>query len=184
MRTLLIAVALSLAAAPAAAQQTAPPASAAADQARAFDWEFGTWRTHLRRLARPLSGSAEWVEYEGSSIVSPLLGGRANVVELAVAGLAGRVDGLSVRLFDPETQQWSLNYANLRNGTMTAPVTGAFADGRGVFTAEDTYDGRPILVRFVISDITPTSARFEQAFSADNGATWEVNWIAVDTRVE
>jgi hypothetical protein len=66
---------------------------------------------------------------------------------------------------------------------MTPPTIGAFKNGRGEFYSRETLNGAPILVRFVISDITPTACRFEQAFSADDGQTWEVNWIAADTRI-
>ncbi len=152
------------------------------DGSRDFDFELGSWRTQLRRLRSPLSGSTEWVEYQGTSVVSGIMGGRANLVELSVEGPAGRIEGLSLRLYNPTTRQWSLNFASLRSGELSPPVVGAFSNGRGEFVGRDTWDGRPILVRFVISDISENSARFEQAFSADNGATWEVNWIAVDTR--
>jgi hypothetical protein len=112
-----------------------------------------------------------------------LLGARANVVELSVAGAPGRIEGVSLRLYNPQARQWTLNFASVRNGLLTPPVTGTFdAKGRGTFYGLDTVNGRTILVRFVISDVTPNSARFEQAFSADGGARWETNWIAVDTR--
>jgi hypothetical protein len=149
-----------------------------------FDFHIGTWKTHLKRLARPLSDSATWVEYEGTTVVRKVLDGRANLVELTVAGPAGKIEGLSLRLYNPETRQWSVHYANIADGTLTLPVIGAFNNGRGEFYSQDTLNGRAIFVRFVISDITPDSAHFEQAFSADGGRTWEVNWIAVDTRVK
>jgi hypothetical protein len=149
-----------------------------------FDFEIGRWKTHLRRLTKPLSGSGQWVEYEGTTLVRKVWNGRANLVELDVTGPAGRIEGLSLRLFNPETQQWSLNFANARSGTLTTPTVGGFSAGRGEFYSTDTLDGRDILVRFVISDVKRDSCRFEQAFSADGGKTWEVNWIAVDTRVE
>lgn len=161
-----------------------PQRSAERDGQNDFDFEIGTWRTELRRLQNPLSGSSTWVEYTGASVVREIMGGRANVVELDVEGPAGRIEGLSLRLYNPETRQWSLNFASLRNGTLTPPVIGAFDNGRGVFYGHELLDGRPIFVRFVISDITADSARFEQAFSADGGKTWEANWIAVDTRIE
>lgn len=147
-----------------------------------FDFEIGSWKTHLRRLTKPLTGSGAWVEYEGTTVVRKVWDGRANLVELDVTGPAGRIEALSLRLFNPETRQWSLNFANARVGEMAAPALGGFGNGRGEFYNHDTLDGRDILVRFVISDITPKSCRFEQAFSADGGKTWEVNWIAVDTR--
>ena len=77
-----------------------------------------------------------------------------------------------------------LNFAGGQSGAMSPPVIGAFKDGRGEFFGQEMYNGRPIFIRFVISDITPDSCRFEQAFSDDGGKTWEVNWIAIDTRVK
>ena len=149
-----------------------------------FDFEIGTWKTHLRRLVHPLSGSTEWVEYDGTSIVTKVLDGRANLVELDVAGPAGRIEGLSLRLYNPQSRQWSLNFANISDGTLAPPTIGEFKDGRGEFYSQETLNGRAILVRFVISQTTSDSCRFEQAFSDDGGKTWEVNWIAVDTRVK
>jgi hypothetical protein len=90
---------------------------------------------------------------------------------------------MSLRLYNPESRQWSLNFANAADGTLTESTIGEFKNGRGEFYAQETYNGRSILVRFVIFDITPSSARFEQAFSDDGGKSWEVNWIATDTRV-
>jgi hypothetical protein len=149
-----------------------------------FDFEIGIWRTELSLLRNPLSGSSTWVEYEGTSVVRKVWDGRANLVELDVEGPTGRIEGLSLRLYNPESGQWSLNFANSAYGELTPPVIGGFENGRGEFYGQEMPNGRPIFVRFIISDITPTSCRFEQAFSADGGKTWEVNWIAVDTRIE
>ena len=149
-----------------------------------FDFEIGTWNTHLRRLLRPLTGSTTWVEYQGTTVVRKVWDGRANLVELQVDGPAGHLEALSLRLYNPEARQWSLNFSNSRGGTLSPPSIGEFGNGRGEFFAQETLNGRAILVRFIISDITPTSVRFEQSFSADGGKTWEVNWIAVDTRVK
>jgi hypothetical protein len=148
-----------------------------------FDFEIGTWKTHLRRLQRPLTGSTTWTEYEGTTVVRKVWDGRANLVELMVDGPAGRIEGLSLRLYDPGSRQWSLNFANSKSGTLTPPTIGEFRNGRGEFYGQETLDGRAIYVRFVISDITKDSCHFEQAFSEDGGKTWEVNWIATDTRV-
>lgn len=170
---------------PAPAQSRAPAITAPAirDGARDFDWEIGRWTTQLRYLAEPLTGSNRWLEYRGTSDVRAVLGGRANLVELMVAGTAGKIEGASLRLYNPQARQWTLNFANIRNGQLTTPVHGAFdANKRGLFYGQDTLDGRAVLVRFVISNVTPNSARFEQAYSADAGASWEVNWIAIDTR--
>jgi len=170
---------------PSATAATVAQAPVARDGQRDFDFEFGTWKTKLRRLVGPLSGSSRWVEYEGTTVVSKVWDGRANLVELAVDGPAGRIEGLNLRLYDPQTRRWSLNFASPRSGVMATPTVGAFDDSgeRGVFYADETLNGRPIRVRFVISRIGANEWRFEQAFSPDGGVTWELNWIAIDTRV-
>ena len=147
-----------------------------------FDFEIGTWKTHLRRLLHPLTGSTTWVEYEGTTVVRKVWGGRADLVELEADGPAGHFQGLSLRLYNPQSHQWSLNFANADSGVMAQPTIGGFKNGRGEFYDQETLNGRAIFVRFVISDITPNSCRFEQAFSDDGGKTWEVNWVATDTR--
>ena len=149
-----------------------------------FDFEIGTWKTHLRRRLRPLTGSNTWVEYDGTTVVRKVWNGRANLVELEVDGPAGHIEGLALRLYNPESRQWSLNYSNSASGTMSEPVIGEFRNGRGEFFGKDLLNGRAIFVRFIISDITPTSCHFEQSFSDDGGKTWESNWIAIDTRVK
>jgi hypothetical protein len=149
-----------------------------------FDFEIGSWKTHLKRLVNPLTGSKTWVEYEGTTVVRKVWNGRANLVELVADGPAGHFEGLNLRLYNSESRQWSLNFASSRGGVMTQPTIGGFKNGRGEFYSQETLNGRAIFVRFVISDITANSCRFEQAFSDDGGKTWEVNWIAIDTRVQ
>jgi len=149
-----------------------------------FDFHIGIWKTQLSRLLHPLTGSTTWVEYEGMTVVRRVWNGRANLVELVADGPAGHFEGASLRLYNPQSHQWSLNFANLNGGIMALPTIGEFKNGRGEFFNQETLNGRAIFVRFVISDITPNSCRFEQAFSDDGGKTWEVNWIATDTRVK
>lgn len=149
-----------------------------------FDFEIGTWKTHLRRLVHPLTNSTNWVEYEGTSVVRRIWNGRANLVELEADGPGGHFEGLNLRLYNPQSHQWSLNFANSNAGTLTQPTVGEFKDGRGEFFDQETLNGRAIFVRFVISEVTPDSCRFEQSFSDDGGKSWEVNWIAIDTRVK
>ena len=157
--------------------------SALRDGQRDFDFEIGTWKTHISRLEHPLTGSKAWVEYEGTSIVRKVWNGRANIVELEVDGPAGHIEGLSLRLYNPQSHQWSLNFANSSVGSLSVPTVGEFRNGRGEFFDQETFNGRTILVRNVFSDITPKSCHFEQAFSDDGGKNWETNWIATDTRV-
>lgn len=164
--------------------KTTPTTKERRDGQKDFDFEIGTWKTHLKRLLNPLTGSNNWVEYDGTTVVRKVWDGRANLVELDVSGPVGRIEGLSLRLYNPGSRQWSLNFANVKGGVMTTPTIGEFKNGRGEFYSQETLNERAILVRFVISDITPDSCRFEQSFSDDGGKTWEVNWIATDTRVK
>jgi hypothetical protein len=146
-----------------------------------FDFEIGVWKTHLKCRLHPLTGSASWSEYDGTTTVRKVWNGLSNLVELKVDGPQGHIEALSLRLYNPNSHQWSLNFANSAGGTLGVPTVGEFKNGRGKFYDQETLNGRTILVRFVISDITPTSCHFEQAFSADGGRSWEVNWIATDT---
>jgi hypothetical protein len=161
-----------------------PPAHVSAsvrDGQHDFDFEIGTWKTRLRRLLHPLTGSTTWVEYQGTSTVRKVWNGRANLVELEVDGPPGHIEALSLRLYNPESHQWSLNFSNSAGGTITTPTVGEFKNGRGEFIDQEALGPRMILVRFVISEITPTTCHFEQSFSDDGGKSWEVNWIADDT---
>lgn len=161
--------------------QTASPPESGGQ--RDFDWQIGTWRTELSLLVNPLTDSARWVAFEGTTVVRTVWDGAGNLVELDVEGPTGRIEGLSLRLYDPRSRQWSMHYANRRTGVLTEPVVGRFTDGRGLFLGQTTLaDGRPVHVRFEISEESQDVWRFEQAFSADGGRTWEVNWIAQDTR--
>ena len=150
-----------------------------------FDFEVGTWKIHLKRLDHRLVGSTNWVEFDGTSVTRKVWGGRADLEEFETDSPAGgHIEGLTLRLYDPQTHQWSLYWATSKSGAMGPPTIGEFKNGRGEFYDQEMFNGRAILVRFVISDITPTSCRFEQSFSDDGGKTWEVNWIAIDTRVK
>ena len=148
-----------------------------------FDFEIGSWKARVSRLDHPLTGSSTWLDYEGTSVVRKAWDGRANLGELEVDGAAGHIEGLTLRLYNPQARQWNITWANSRDGTLDrATMFGGFKDGLGEFFGQDSLNGRAIYVRFVFSNITPTSFRFEQAFSADGGRTWEVNWKAAFSR--
>jgi hypothetical protein len=178
----LICLALSLPAHPAAEPAAAPAEHR--DGQHDFDFDIGVWKTHLKRLTQPLSGSSSWVEVDGTTVVRKVWDGRANLAELTTDAASGHLQVLSLRLYDPRARQWSLNTANANSGTVSVPTIGEFKNGRGEFFDQEAFNGRTILVRNVWSDITADSCRFEQAFSDDGGKTWEVNWIAVDTRMK
>jgi hypothetical protein len=160
------------------AQKTTNPRDGQHD----FDFEFGDWKARLSRLTKPLSGSTTWVDYEGTSVVRKIWNGRANLGELEVDGPAGHIEGMTLRLYNPESAQWHISWANAADGLIGQAMIGGFTNGRGEFYDQETFNGRGIFVRFVFSDITPSSFRFEQAFSDDGGRTWEVNWKATFTR--
>lgn len=157
-----------------------PPVQAGQDS---FDFDIGTWKTHISSRLKPLTGSNTWVEYDGTSVVHKLWDGGANLMELKADGPGGRLALASLRLYDPESHQWNLTVADSGADALCTAAVGGFKGGRGEFYDHETYDGRPIIVRIIISDITRNSAHIERAFSSDEGKTWEVNWVATNTRV-
>lgn len=169
-----------------AAQQNSSAASQAAerDGQHDFDWDIGSWKVHVKRLLHPLTGSTTWVEYNGTDVVRKIWGGRANLGEVEWDGPSGHVDLLTLRLYNPQTRKWSINISNSATGVLGPPAIGEFKNGNGEFFDQEELNGRPILVRLGVSDITPNSCRFDQAFSADWGKTWEVNLIVTETLVK
>ncbi len=141
------------------------------DGAHDFDFEIGAWKTHVKRLLHPLTGSTTWLEYDGTTTVTPVWNGRANLVQLEVSGAAGKIEALSLRLYNPETHQWSLNFSNSSGGTIGVPTIGEFENGRGEFYDQETLGTRAILVRFLITPRDASTIDFEQSFSADSGKT-------------
>lgn len=161
------------------------------DGQHAFDFDLGTWKTHSRRLLHPLSDSQEWVEMDGVTVVRPIWGGNGNLAELEADGPRGHLELLSLRLYDPTAHEWNLNFATSGVGVLNVsgagvqgvPLIGRFSHGRGEFYDQEPFNGRTIWVRFSIEPLSPTTARSEQAFSDDNGRTWQVNWINDYTRL-
>jgi len=161
---------------------TSPPDPGAEDGAHDFDFNFGVWKTHIRRLQNPLTGSRIWADYDGTSQVGKVWEGRASLFELEASGPAGHIEGVGLRLFNPRSHQWSLNWANSTHAVMTTPMVGRFIHGEGQFYDQEELQGRIIMARNGFSAITPNSSHFEQAFSDDAGKTWETNWIMTFTR--
>lgn len=143
-----------------------------------FDFEFGEWTANISRLEDPLTGSDTWVEYQGTSTVRPIWGGRANLGELDVAGTSGTIQGLSLRLYDPESGQWRIHWSSSRDGQIGPAMVGGFRDGIGEFYNQELFGGQAVFVRFVFSEIGSKYFRLEQAFSADGAKSWEPNWVA------
>jgi hypothetical protein len=149
-----------------------------------FDFEIGSWKLHLKRLLHPLTSSTTWIQFDGTVVARKIWDGRANLDEFQADNSSGHIEGLTLRLYSPESHQWSLYWASSKAGTLAGPPqVGDFKNGRGEFYCQDRYNSRMILIRYAWSDVTPNSAHFEQAFSDDGGKTWEVNWITDQTRV-
>ena len=143
--------------------QTAPVASESGTQhdgSHDFDFNIGTWKTHISRLQHPLTGSKTWVELNGTVVVRKVWDGRAQLEEVEADGALGHFEDLGLFLYDPRSHQWSLNFANVKDGTLSVPTIGEFKDGRGEFFDQESLSGRTILVRIVWFDVTPDSHRF------------------------
>jgi hypothetical protein len=161
--------------------ESVPSETRPTTHAHDFDFYVGIWKIHNRRLRKALAGSEEWYEFEATSTARPVLGGLGNFDEFEAPSEG--ISGLTLRLFDPERDEWLLYWASSRGGPMGAPQVGRFDGDRGEFYADDVYEGQPIRVVYVWSEITENTARWEQAFSVDGGQTWETNWIMESTKV-
>ncbi|WP_248963543.1 hypothetical protein [Sphaerisporangium perillae] len=144
-----------------------------------FDFLFGTWDVANRALKKRLADCTEWDEFPGVAAIRGIFGGAGNVdeIEFPTRGFSG----LTLRLYDPESEEWSLYWSSSRSSAIEPPVIGRFDDGVGTFYGDDTHEGTPVRVRFLWSGITATTAHWEQAFSTD-GQTWETNWLMDLTR--
>lgn len=149
-----------------------------------FDFFIGRWKGYNRRLRERLKDCHEWDEFEGISICRKILGGIGNVDEVTFNRKTGPTEGITLRLFDPKSQEWLIYWASSAGGTLELPMIGKFENGRGEFYAHEVFENRHVYSRFIWSEITETSCRWEQAFSIDGGKTWETNWIADFTRLE
>jgi hypothetical protein len=151
-----------------------------------FDFYMGKWQVHHRRLKERLVGSDEWQEFEGTSTAWPILDGAGNIDDNVLELPDDTYRAVSLRSFDPTSQTWSIWWLDGRNphNPLDPPVKGRFVDGIGTFLAEDAHKGQPIIVRFLRSNITANTCRWEQAFSTDGGTTWEVNWVMESTRLD
>src|SRR5580700_9276573 len=168
---------------PAPFASAAPPTATTATQTRGspdegqhdFDFELGTWKIHLKKLMHPLTGSNTWVEFDGTSVTRKVWDGRSQLEEFETeSAVAGHIEGLTLRLYNPQSHQWSLYWANSKGGPIFPPQIGEFKNGRGEFYGQDTLDGKLIFIRFVWSNTNTNTPHFEQSFSDDGGKTWEV----------
>lgn len=142
-----------------------------------FDFVHGSWRVRHRKLRERLAGCRDWLEFGGTMHADPILGGLGNFDRNLIDLPEGSYEACTLRLFHPDTAQWSLHWIDGRNPGIDPPLHGAFENGVGTFHGDDVFDGRPIRIRFHWEQPEPGRARWDQAFSADGGTSWEVNWI-------
>jgi hypothetical protein len=160
-------------------QSSTPP-----DGQHDFDFEIGSWNIHLSRLKDRLAGSTTWVEFDGTSVTRKVWNGRANLNEFEADSSQGHIEGLTLRLYNPQSHQWSIYWANGKDAILgVPPMIGEFKNCRGEFYDQEAWKGRAVYVRFIWSDTNTKSPHFEQSFSDDGGKAWEVNWITNQTRV-
>lgn len=163
----------------------APDAASTLDPAPSPDFDFlmGIWTCRHRYRVRRLAGCDDWIGFDGTCAARKILDGHGNIDESDIAFPGGGYRGMSLRTRDPGTGRWSIHWLDSRRpGRMTPPVKGGFDGGIGLFYGDDEFGGRPIRVRFLWSRITPRSARWERAFSLDEGNSWETNWFMDFTR--
>lgn len=150
-----------------------------------FDFLFGCWTVQHRRLKHRLAGSDEWEEFDGTCKAWPTLGGNGNIDDNVVNIPSGSYRAITLRSFDPATGTWAIWWLDARHPhQIDVPVIGRFEKGNGAFYADETFNGRPIKVRFLWLDTAATEPRWEQAFSPDGGTTWETNWVMRFSRAD
>lgn len=147
-----------------------------------FDFNIGAWRTHIKRLLHPLTDSSSWIELNGTVTVRKVWDGRAQLEEIEADGPGGHFEGMTLFLYNPQSHQWSQNFASSTDGEISTPTIGEFKNGRGELFCQDKVNGRVILVRGVWSDITRDSHRYEESLSDDGGKTWVSVFAANLTR--
>jgi len=148
-----------------------------------FDFFIGSWTGQNRRLRERLKGSNDWEEFEGKSVARKILGGLGNIDEVSMNRESGTLEGFTLRLYDPKSRQWSIYWADSLGAILLTPMAGSFQNGRGEFFDQETFEYKKIFSRFIWSEITENSCRWEQAFSTDGGKTWETNWITDFKRI-
>jgi len=159
-------------------------ASEPRDGARDFDFNIGTWHTHIRRQTKPLSGTSEFIVLDGTVTVRKVWDGRAQLEEIETDGPNGHWEGMTLFLYNPQAHQWSQTFAGSKDGVLEPPLIGSFKDGKGELYAQDAVNGRTTLIRGTWSDVRPDSHHFQEDYSEDGGKSWEPVFIADLTRVK
>ena len=141
-----------------------------------FDFLIGKWKVHNRKLKSRLSGCSEWTEFEAHVECRKILNGYGNIDSFQTRVDGRPFEGMSLRLFNPKTRLWSIYWSNSETVVLDVPQVGSFENKIGAFYARDTYEQKDIIVQFRWDATNPNTPAWSQAFSADNGQTWEWNW--------
>jgi hypothetical protein len=142
-----------------------------------FDFLTGEHVVHHRKLKERLSNNNDWVEFEGAHEMKKILNGTGNIEKYLLTGMDGKpFEGMNLRLFDPLTRLWSIYWADSINGNLSIPVTGSFTNGIGHFYTTEEFRDKKIIILFRYDGVTNVKPTWSQAFSADNGESWEWNW--------
>lgn len=145
-------------------------------QQHAFAFQTGSWRVEHRKLAQRLAGSDQWIAFGGTCRAWETLAGGGNVEDHVIDDPRGAYRAGAYRMLDPATDRWSIWWFDPRSPALSPPVIGAFDGPTGLFHADDSFDGRPIQVRFIWRVDDRDHLHWEQAFSDDAGQSWETNW--------
>jgi len=150
-----------------------------------FDFLIGSWTVRNRRLKERLRGCVDWEEFESTCRARAILGGLGNMDEFTLERASGRVEAITVRLYNPMSREWSIYWAATTGaGRFDVPMVGRFEGRRGEFFSQEVFEGRHIFTRFIWTADTPETCHWEQAYSADGGKSWETNWTMEFTRRE
>jgi Protein of unknown function (DUF1579) len=179
----LLSAAMGLAATLPAHATPVTPAATLRDGAHDFDFNVGTWKTHIRRVTDPLSGNPQGMELNGTVTVHKIWDGRGQVEEIEADGPKGHWEGLTLFVYNPQARQWTQAFIDSADGVLTTPTIGEFHDGRGELYAQESFRGRTLLIRATWSDIKPDSHHFQEDFSTDGGRTWLPAFVAELTRI-
>ena len=149
-----------------------------------FDFIMGHWLVRHRRLNARLCGCTDWTDFQGQNTTQKILGGFGNVEDNLLGFPEGAVRAAAFRSFNPQTRTWAIWWLDGRTPHhLDVPVVGSFSDGEGIFLADDTFEERPIKVRFIWKINAGSHPTWEQAFSSDDGASWETNWTMAFERI-
>jgi hypothetical protein len=142
-----------------------------------FDFLVGKWRVHNKKLNRRLAGGDEWTEFEASGECRKILNGFGNTDSFKTDFDGEPFEGMTLRLFNPQTKLWSIYWADSHALVLDVPQIGSFENRTGEFYARDVFEGKPIIVKFRWDATDAEKPVWSQAFSADEGETWEWNWF-------